>query len=83
MNIAQNVCFFAKDIFQLPQNILYRLKLIYFATFVVEKKRKKKKKKKKRKQEKTCVSVQSDRRLSCSLLVMTLFIYSGLHVLVQ
>ena len=49
MNIAQNVCFFAKDIFQLPQNILYRLKLIYFATFAVEKKTEKTKKENKKK----------------------------------
>ena len=38
MNIAQNVCFFAKYIFQLLQDTLYQLILIHFVTFCCEKK---------------------------------------------
>ena len=85
MNIAQNVSFFAKDIFSILQDTLYQLILIHFVTFYCGKIMKKP----------TlclcerdrcgpaCASTQSDLRLSCSLLDMALFIYSGLNVLVK
>ena len=74
-----------KICFRLLQDTLYELILIHFVTFCCGKIMKKPTLLfcERDRRGPACASTQSDRRLSCSLLDMALFIYSGWNVLVK